>query len=394
MSKQIRVSRAEHMNLSEKLVAFSWPLFGLMLLVLAMSVVVLYSAGNFVCLPEIADCTRFGAWRPYALSQMGKIVIGFIVFIVAAFSNIKVWVKSSYALYFGALILIILVTLIGHTGMGAQRWLNLGFIHIQPSELIKIALVTVLARHFAWKNSVELTQIKNYVVPTLMLFVPFALIVLQPDLGTAVSLGLITVGMFGIVGAPRKWFITAAIILAIAAPIMWRAGLHDYQRNRILTFLNPELDLAGAGYQINQAKIALGSGGFVGKGYLSGVQSQLAFLPEKQTDFIFTMFGEEFGFIGGFALLAVYTAMILIMFRYARTTKNRFGQLLIFGFLLNFFIYYFINIAMVLGLAPTVGMPLPLMSFGGSSLLSLMFGFGLVQNAHIHKNNQLSAAGG
>jgi rod shape determining protein RodA len=289
--------------------------------------------------------------------------------------------------------MIIMVTFVGHTGMGAQRWLNIGFVSIQPSEFIKIALVMALARYFAWMNSVELTQFKNYIIPAIMLLLPFGLIVAQPDLGTALSLGLITVGMFYIVGAPKKWFIIAIILGIMAAPVVWYGGMHDYQRNRIITFINPDHDARGVGYQINQAKIAFGSGGIFGQGYMQGSQSQQSFLPEKQTDFIYTMLGEEFGFIGAFLLLAIYTWIIMLVFWCAKTCRNRFGQLMCFGFMLNFFIYYFINISMVLGLMPTVGVPLPLMSFGGSSLLSLMFGFGLAQNAHIHKDQQLSAKG-
>ncbi len=380
MAKQTRVSNANMMNFPEKLSRFSWALFAPMCMVLAMSIVVLYSAGG-------------GNWRPFALSQLMKIILGFGVFFVAAFSNIKTWIKSAYLIYVIALIMIVLVTFVGHTGMGAQRWLNLGFIHIQPSELIKIALVLALARYFAWMNSVELSQFRNYLVPAMMLLVPFALIVAQPDLGTALSLGMITVGVFYIVGANKKWFIIAAILGLLAAPVVWYGGLHDYQRGRIITFLNPDSDVQGAGYQINQAKIAFGSGGMLGKGYMKGSQSQQSFLPEKQTDFIFTMLGEEFGFVGAFALLFIYSWIVIVLFWCAKMCRNRFGQLICFGFMLNFFVYYFINISMVLGMLPTVGVPLPLMSFGGSSLLSLMFGFGLCQKAHIHKDQQLSAKG-
>ncbi len=380
MARQTRVSNASMMSFSEKLSRFSWGLFIPMCIVLAISIVVLYSAGH-------------GAWRPFALSQLAKITLGFAVFFFAAFTNIKTWIKSAYVIYAVALAMIVMVTFVGHTGMGAQRWLNLGIIHVQPSEFIKIALVLALARYFAWMNSVELSQLKNYVVPIMMLLVPFGLIVAQPDLGTALSMGMITVGMFYIVGAQKKWFIIAAVLGLCAAPLVWFGGLHDYQRQRIITFINPDQDARGAGYQINQAKIAFGSGGIVGKGYMNGSQSQQSFLPEKQTDFIFTMLGEEFGFIGAAALLALYSIIILVLFWCAKMCRNRFGQLICFGFMLNFFIYYFINISMVLGLMPTVGVPLPLMSFGGSSLLSLMFGFGIAQNAHIHKDQQLSAKG-
>ena len=377
---QTRVSNANMMRLSEKVSRFSWALFAPMCIVLALSIVVLYSAGH-------------GSWQPFALPQLIKIFVGLFVFFFVSFSNIKTWIKSAFLIYAIALLMIIMVTFVGHTGMGAQRWLNLGFIHIQPSEFIKIALVMALARYFAWMNSVELTQIKNYIIPMFLLLVPFGLIVAQPDLGTAISMGLITVGIFYIVGAPKKWFLIAIILGVLAAPAVWFGGMHDYQRNRIITFINPEFDAKGSGYQINQAKIAFGSGGILGQGYMHGSQSQQSFLPEKQTDFIYTMLGEEFGFIGAFFLILVYSWIIILLFWCAKTCRNRFGQLMCFGFMLNFFIYYFINISMVLGLMPTVGVPLPLMSFGGSSLLSLMFGFGLAQNAHIHKDQQLSAKG-
>ena len=380
MSKQTRVSNANMMSFSERLSRFSWALFVPMCLVLIISEVMLYSAGG-------------GSWNPFALSQLLKIIVGFGVFFVAAFTNIKIWIKSANVIYVIALILIILVTFVGHTGMGAQRWLNLGFIHIQPSEMFKMALVLALARYFAWMNSVDLDKFKNYIVPAMMMLVPFGLIVLQPDLGTALSIAMITIGMFYIVGANKKWFIIGAILAVMAAPVVWYGGMHQYQRERIITFLDPDHDARGAGYQINQAKIAFGSGGVFGKGYMNGSQSQQSFLPEKQTDFIFTMLGEEFGFFGAFLLLALYTFIVAVLFWAAKTCRNRFGQLVCFGFMLNFFIYYFINISMVLGLVPTVGVPLPLMSFGGSSLLSLMFGFGLCENAHIHKDQQLSAKG-
>jgi rod shape determining protein RodA len=380
MASTTRVSNANMMNFSERLSRFSWALFIPMCVVLIFSIVVLFSAGG-------------GSWHPFALSQLSKIIFGMVIFFLVAFSNIKTWIKSAYFIYAIALILILLVTFVGDVGMGAQRWLSLGFINIQPSEFIKIALVLALARYFAWQNSVELSQFKNYLVPVLMLLVPFLLICAQPDLGTGLSLALITVGMFYIVGANKKWFLIAGILGLLALPVVWYGGMHDYQRSRIITFINPELDARGAGYQINQAKIAFGSGGIVGKGYMSGTQSQQSFLPEKQTDFIFTMLGEEFGFIGAFMLLSIYTFIVIMLFWTAKTCRNRFGQLICFGFMLNFFIYYFINISMVLGILPTVGVPLPLMSFGGSSLISLLFGFGLCQNAHIHKDQQLSSKG-
>lgn len=375
-----RVSNANMMTFGEKLSRFSWSLFIPMCVVLIFSILVLFSAGG-------------GSWFPYAMPQLMKIFIGLAIFFAVSFSNIKTWIKSAYFIYAVALILIILVTFIGDVGMGAQRWLNLGIINIQPSEFIKIALVLALARYFAWQNSVELSQFKNYIVPILLFIIPFIFIFLQPDLGTGISVGLITLGMFYIVGANKKWFLILFILGIIISPAVWYGALHDYQRDRIITFINPDSDPRGAGYQINQAKIAFGSGGIIGKGYISGTQSQQSFLPEKQTDFIFTMMGEEFGFMGALLFISIYTFIVIMLFWASKTCRNRFGQLVCFGFMLNFFVYYFINISMVLGLMPTVGVPLPLMSFGGSSLISLLFGFGLCQNAHIHKDQQLSSKG-
>ncbi|HNY25157.1 MAG TPA: rod shape-determining protein RodA [Alphaproteobacteria bacterium] len=380
MVRQTRVSNSNMMTFSEKLKRFSWVLFAPMVIILITSILVLFSAGG-------------GSWHPFAFSQLMKILVGFVIFFFAAFTNIKLWIKSAYFIYAVAFLLIVLVTFVGHTGMGAQRWLDIGFFHIQPSEFIKISLVLVLARHFSWMNWRDSIESKNYIIPVILMILPFVLIVAQPDLGTAISLGLITIVMFFITGAKKEWFIIAGILAVLAAPVVWFGGMHDYQRERIITFVNPDHDAKGSGYQINQAKIAFGSGGITGKGYLSGTQSQQSFLPEKQTDFIFTMLGEEFGFFGSFFLLLVYGIIIAVLFWIAKTCRNRFGQLFCFGFMLNFFIYYFINISMVLGLIPTVGVPLPLMSFGGSSLLSLMFGFGLCQNAHINKDQQLSAKG-
>jgi len=254
--------------------------------------------------------------------------------------------------------------------------------------------VVVLARYFAWLNSGQIGQIKNYILPVALFLVPFAFIVAQPDLGTGLTLGLIIMGMFFIVGANRNWFILGAIVAILAAPVLWHTALHDYQRARIITFINPEFDVKGSGYQIAQAKIAFGSGGLVGNGYVRGTQNQNQFLPEKQTDFIWTMVGEELGFFGALLLLGLFFSISMILYRMSKLCRSRYAQLLICGFGMNWFAYYFINIGMNMGLLPTVGVPLPLFSFGGSALLSLLCGFGLVQNCWVHRDLQLSAKGG
>ncbi|MDR3208486.1 MAG: rod shape-determining protein RodA [Rickettsiales bacterium] len=376
-----RSARSENMGLGERFSLMSKPLLLLMCGILIFSLAMLYSAGG-------------GHWNPYALPQLLKIVLGFGIFFLAALSNIKTWLRFSYLFYAVALFLVLLVLLTGHTGMGAQRWLNLGFFTIQPSEFIKIALVMVLARYFAWHNSAQVVQIKNYIIPVILFLVPFALIVAQPDLGTGMSLALTVIGMFFIVGANKNWFLLGIIMTILAAPVLWHTMLRDYQKDRIITFMNSDHDLKGSGYQIAQAKIAFGSGGLTGNGYMQGTQNQNQFLPEKQTDFIWTMVGEELGFFGALLLLGFFYSIAVILYRMSKLCRSRYAQLMIFGFGINWFAYYFINIGMNMGLLPTVGVPLPLFSFGGSALLSLLFGFGLVQNCWVHRDLQLSAKGG
>jgi rod shape determining protein RodA len=376
-----RSARSESMGVMEKVSMMSLPLLLLMCCILVFSLAMLYSAGG-------------GLWAPYALPQLLKIALGFGMFFLAAMSNIKTWVRFSYFFYAVALAMVMLVLFAGHSGMGAQRWLNLGLFTVQPSEFIKIALVMVMARYFAWHNSVQVLQIKNYIIPVVLFLVPFAFIVAQPDLGTAMSLALTVVGMFFIVGANRNWFLLGVMFAILAAPVLWHTALRDYQKDRIITFLNSEHDVRGSGYQIAQAKIAFGSGGLTGKGYIQGTQNQNQFLPEKQTDFIWTMVGEELGFFGALLLLSFFYLIAVLLCRMAKLCRSRYAQLMIFGFGINWFAYYFINIGMNMGLLPTVGVPLPLFSFGGSALLSLMFGFGLVQNCWVHRDLQLSAKGG
>ncbi|MDR2268956.1 MAG: rod shape-determining protein RodA [Rickettsiales bacterium] len=379
--KTVRTARSENMSLGERFSRISFPLLALIAAILCYSLLMLYSAGG-------------GLWQPYAVPQLFRILLGGCVFFIVALSNIKFWIKFAYFYYGFALLLVVLVFFVGHTGMGAQRWLHLGLFTIQPSEFIKIALIMVLARYFAWYNSGQIGQIKNYIIPAILFLIPFTFIVIQPDLGTGLTLMLIIAGMFYIVGMNRSWFMLGAILAILAAPVIWHTVMHDYQRARIITFINPEYDVKGRGYQITQAKIAFGSGGLTGKGYIQGTQGQNQFLPEKQTDFIWTMVGEELGFFGALVLLSLFLSITIILYRMSKLCRSRYAQLTISGFMINWFSYYFINIGMNMGLLPTVGVPLPLFSFGGSALLSLLFGFGLVQNCWVHRDLQLSAKGG
>jgi len=368
------------MSIGERISRLSVLLIVLMLALIGGSLFMLYSAGG-------------GEFGRYVFPQILRIIFGFIIFFIVALSNIKIWIRSTYFFYAAVLILIVSVSLMGHTGGGAQRWLNFGFFTIQPSEFIRIAMVMVLARYFAWMNSGQTMQFKNYIIPTILFLIPFVFIVIQPDLGTAISLAAIIVSMFFVVGANRNWFFIGIIAAILAAPIVWHTVLLDYQKTRIITFMNPGHDSRGAGYQISQAKIAFGSGGITGRGFMQGTQGQNQFLPEKHTDFIWTMVGEEFGFVGALGLLGLFYAILVLLYRMAMSCRSRYSQLLIFGFGINWFVYFFMNISMNMGLIPTVGMPLPLFSFGGSAMLALLLGFGLVQNSWIHRDLQLPAKG-
>jgi rod shape determining protein RodA len=276
--------------------------------------------------------------------------------------------------------------------MGAQRWIDLGIIQLQPSEIMKIALVLALARYFHGLSAENAGRLSRLVAPALMVVVPAALVLKQPDLGTAMM--LIGAGaMLFFLGGVRLWVLAAGALAAgAAAPLAWSL-LRDYQKTRLFTFLDPDRDPLGAGYHILQSKIALGSGGVFGKGFLSGTQSHLSFLPEKQTDFIFTMIAEEFGLIGGLVLFALYVLVIVYGFAIALRSRSQFGRLLGLGIAVNFFLYAFINTAMVMGLIPVVGVPLPLISYGGTAMVTVMLGFGLVMNVGIHRDVRISRQG-
>ena len=371
MVSTTRVSNANMMNFGEKLSRFSWSLFIPMCVILILSLVVLFSAGG-------------GSWFPFAMSQLLKIIFCMVIFFVVSFSNIKFWIKSAYIWYAIALILIVLVTFVGNVGMGAQRWLSLKFINIQPSEFIKIALVLALARYFAWKNSVELSQFKNYLIPILMLIVPFVFIFLQPDLGTGISLVLITIGMFYIVGANKKWFLIAFILTLLAAPAVWYGAMHNYQRDRIITFLNPEKDSKGAEYQINQAKIAFGSGGILGKG-AGNSKLKLNHLPEKHTDYIFAIIGEEYGLFGTLVIVILFMLNVKVILSIYKKCKDDFGKYLSFGIMLIIALQSIINMGMTIGILPAKGFPLPFVSYGGSSMLINFYMLGILTN--ISRNN-------
>lgn len=362
--------RNQSMTIREKLYNISFSYF--IVILAAIGIVMLYSAAN-------------GNWSPWAINQLIRFGMGFAVMIVLALTDIKLLLRYAYIFYFITLILLVVVEVAGHTGMGATRWINLGFIKLQPSEFMKIAMVLVLARYFHTSSLQSIESVRGIIPPLLMAIFPAFLIVLQPDLGTALMLIFTTAAMFFAVGVQIWKFVVVFIGGLVTIPFAWHF-LHDYQQNRVLTFLNPERDPLGAGYHIIQSKIALGSGGVFGKGFLKGSQSHLNFLPEKHTDFIFTMLSEEFGLVG--AVLVVILNILILAYSYSFALKSTsyFGKLLAIGLATNYFMYVFINIAMVLGLLPVVGIPLPLISYGGTVMLSIMASFGIILCVHINRN--------
>lgn len=359
-------------TLREKIQNLSFSYIMFVVLLASIGIVMLYSAAN-------------GHWRPWALNQSMRFGLGFAVMITLALTDVRVFMRYAYAFYFVALVLLIVVEITGHIGMGAQRWINLGFMKLQPSELMKIALVLALARYFHSSSLQSIESIKGIIAPALMVLFPAFLVMTQPDLGTALMLVFTAGAMFFIVGV-QLWKFGVVILTAIVSmPIAWHF-LHDYQKNRVLTFLDPERDPLGSGYHIIQSKIALGSGGVFGKGFLNGTQSHLNFLPEKHTDFIFTMFSEEFGLIGAVFIVILNFLILAYSYSFALKSSSYFGKLAAIGIATNFFFYVFINMAMVLGLIPVVGIPLPLISYGGTVILSVMAGFGIILSVYINRN--------
>lgn len=360
------------LTLGRKLISINWFLILLIGLVAGVGFAMLYSAAD-------------GNMQPWAERQMLRFGVAVAVMIVVATINIRIWLRYAYVLYFVALALLVAVEVAGYVGMGAQRWLSLGFVNIQPSELMKIFLVLALARYFNAGAIEDIGSITRLIVPIALIAAPTVLILRQPDLGTAIMVAM-TGGAVLFLAGVRLWkFAVVGIGALAAAPIAWQF-LHEYQKKRVLTFLNPETDPLGAGYHIIQSKIALGSGGLMGKGFMLGPQSHLHFLPEMQTDFIFTMLAEEFGLVGGLALIVLYALIVTYGIVIAIKSRNQFGRLVAGGITTTFFLYVFINIAMVTGLIPVVGVPLPLVSYGGTVMLTLMIGFGLVIGVGVHRD--------
>ncbi len=334
-----------------------------------------------------------GDFSGLASTQMVRFAIGLGVMIIIGLVHIKVWWNVAYPVYFIVLALLVVVEFFGVSHGGAQRWIDIGFMQLQPSELMKIALILALARFYHARSSLEVGKYRFLFVPLLMIAVPAALVVRQPDLGTTLLLFMGGAGMMFLSGVKARVFVIAAMLTVIAIPIGLNYFMHDYQRARVLTFLDPESDPLGAGYHSQQSKIALGSGGVSGKGFMQGTQVHLDFLPEKQTDFIFTALAEEFGFVGGMFLLGLYALLLVFSYRISLSSRNIFGRLLAVGMAVTLFLYVFINIAMVMGLLPVVGVPLPMVSYGGSAMLSVLVGLGLMMSVHIYRDVTISRKG-
>jgi rod shape determining protein RodA len=323
---------------------------------------------------------------------MTRFAVALVPMLAVGLVDIRHWYRGAYWIYGGALLLVVAVDVRGVAGMGAQRWIDLGVMQLQPSEIMKVALVLVLARYFHGLPTEDPGRLRHLIVPVLLIVIPVGLVLKQPDLGTAIML-LAAGAALCFLGGVRLWvFAAGAFAAAAAAPVAW-SMLREYQRTRLLTFLDPDRDPLGAGYHILQSKIALGSGGMSGKGFMLGTQSHLSFLPEKQTDFIFTMIAEEFGLVGGLVLLALYGLVIGYAFAIGLRSRSQFGRLLGLGIAVNLFLYAFINTAMVMGLIPVVGVPLPLISYGGTAMITVMLGIGLLMNVGIHRDVRISRQG-
>jgi len=317
-----------------------------------------------------------------------RIIFSLLVFLIVASINIKTWYKFSYLFYGFVILLLILVDFYGLTGKGAKRWLDIGIFNLQPSELMKIGVIMALARYYQYIKTDEIDRVKNLVIPITLIIIPFILVIKQPDLGTALFILFVAISILWLAGLNLKIFTFGTLSLLILAPLSI-SFLKPYQKQRILTFLNPENDPTGAGYHVIQSKIAIGSGGFFGKGYMQGSQSNLSFLPEPHTDFIFTAFAEQFGFFGSLILLTLFLILIFRIDSISKISRSTFGRLLCFGISFNFFAYIAINIGMVTGLLPVVGVPIPIMSYGGTAMLTSMFALGLVVSAKIHKDENI-----
>ena len=358
-------------SLITKLHSINYLLLGLIIILFLIGLAALYSISN-------------GDFNSWPLKHSQRFIIGLIIFFIVVFFDLRVIFGYAYLIFLLSIISLIIVPFFGIESNGATRWISIAGISLQPSEFVKYTLILALAKYFHSINY-DNSFIKTLIIPLIITTIPVLLVITQPNLGTALIILLGGISLFWISGLNYKYFITGIFLIIGSLPVLWQY-LREYQKDRVLTFFNPERDPLGNGYHIMQSKIALGSGGIFGKGYMDGTQSHLNFLPEMQTDFIFTMLGEEFGFLGTMILLFIYATLIMISIRLALKSRSLFSKYLSLGVCNVFFIYVFVNIGMVTGLLPVVGVPLPFISYGGSSMLAVMFGFGLLMNCYINRD--------
>ena len=364
-----------HLTLRDKIFSLDLILFFSILILGIISFFVMYS-------------TDAGEFAYHTKSHIIRFFVFFSLFILVSFVKTNFWYTSSTFIYLGILILLILVKYVGLSSSGSQRWLNLYFINLQPSELMKIGLILFLAKYYHRISSTDVNRLRFILSPLVALIFPVVLVVTQPDLGTAFLIAAGGVVVIWLAGVKMKFFTYLGLAFLSIAPVAI-SFLKPYQKSRILTFLDPSRDPLGAGYQITQSKIAIGSGGLFGKGFLNGSQSYLDYLPEKHTDFIFTLFSEEFGFLGSFLILLLYILITWRLVKIGNMTRGAFGKLYCYSFATAFFIYVAVNMSMVLGLIPIVGAPLPILSYGGSSMMAIMLGLGIAMSCKIHKDEPI-----
>lgn len=374
----ISIAHPEPLLLLKRMKRLNWPLIWLITAMGLIGLMMMVSVGG-------------GELREYAVPQAVRFVFCFFLMLGVAVTPMHLLLRYAYIIYFIGVAALVVVDVIGHTGMGAQRWVRLGGMNFQPSEMMKIAVILALARYFHMLHMDDVRRFIALIPPIFILIVPAIFILRQPNLGTTVITLAVGGSMLFLAGVQWRYFIGVAAAGIAAGPVVWHF-MHDYQRRRVLTFLDPEQDPLGAGYNIMQSMIAVGSGGMFGKGFLNGSQGQLNFLPEKHTDFIFTVLAEEWGFGGSLILLALYGALLAAALSVAATSRSSFGAMLAGGIAAFLFLHVLINVAMVMGLLPVVGLPLPFLSYGGSIMLSTMIGMGLLLNADLHRNQQVSVS--
>lgn len=368
----------ERERLSTKLGEIDWRFVALLSVVGGFGALMLYSVAK-------------GSWEPWAARHLIRLGICLVLMLALSLVSLRIWFGSAYIVYGLALIMLLLIEIpgLGYTAGGATSWLDLGVTRIQPSEIMKIGVILALARWYHGASAQDARWSWKLIFPVAIIGAPFLLVAKQPDLGTAMLIGMTGAAIMFIAGLSWKIIAAAGALIVVVVPPFVMFGLHDYQRRRVMTFFDPETDPSGAGYHIIQSKIALGSGGLLGKGFGLGSQSQLEFLPERHTDFIFASVAEEFGFVGSVAILACYAAIILIALRIASLSHSHFGRIGSAGVTSAFALYVLINGAMVMGLAPVVGVPMPLLSYGGSGMLTIMVSFALVMATRVHRYAEL-----